>query len=232
MSHPLPFHSTDYSSSSNASFWGLGGVNGPPAAEPSPNGGGSAGPGASSPPRDPTDANACIETGSDRPVMQGADMVEYFSLSPGAAHVVGSADITSVYNNYTFRFSTHENRRKFETNQTRYLPQWGGFCSYGISTENWWTWEQVKAAGPDGNPDVWLILNGHIYFFMYKAPRYYFELLLANSSLPESPIERGDYKWANYTKGEPLTFLNTDCFWSDEDCGMNGNSCWTDDMVV
>ena len=71
-------------------------------------------------------------------------MVEYFSLSPGAAHVVGSADITSVYNNYTFRFSTHENRRKFETNQTRYLPQWGGFCSYGISTENWWTWEQVK----------------------------------------------------------------------------------------
>mmetsp|Transcript_15356 Transcript_15356/g.40586 ORF Transcript_15356/g.40586 Transcript_15356/m.40586 type:complete len:114 (-) Transcript_15356:340-681(-) len=70
------------------------------------------------------------------------------------------------------------------------------------------------------------------YFFMYKAPRYYFELLLANSSLPESPIERGDYKWANYTKGEPLTFLNTDCFWSDEDCGMNGNSCWTDDMVV
>ena len=58
------------------------------------------------------------------------------------------------------------------------------------------------------------------------------ELLLANTSLPESPIERGDYKWSNFTSGEVGSYFNTDCFWNDDDCGMNGNSCWTDDMVA
>ncbi|CAN0556487.1 unnamed protein product, partial [Laminaria digitata] len=44
-----------------------------------------------------------------------------------------------------------------------YIPAWGGFCSYGISEEDWWTRANL---GPDADPNSWLITEGgSLHFF-------------------------------------------------------------------
>lgn len=43
----------------------------------------------------------------------------------------------------------------FEADPTAYLPQYGGFCSWGIAEEEWWT---ADTLGPNANPDVWEVL--------------------------------------------------------------------------
>lgn len=46
---------------------------------------------------------------------------------------------------------------------TRYIPAWGGFCSWGISEEDWWTAENL---GPQADPNMWLITDdGILHFF-------------------------------------------------------------------
>lgn len=44
----------------------------------------------------------------------------------------------------------------------RYLPAWGGFCSYGISHEIIWNQDNL---GPSSNPDFWLIVDDQLYLF-------------------------------------------------------------------
>ncbi|CAN0022069.1 unnamed protein product, partial [Laminaria digitata] len=36
----------------------------------------------------------------------------------------------------------------------RYLPAWGGFCSYGVANETVWTGTTL---GPFGDPSKWAI---------------------------------------------------------------------------
>ena len=76
---------------------------------------------------------------------------------------------------------------------------------------------------------MWLIHDDVLYFFMYKVPRYYFEVLLASGN---DVVDRGNSRWANFTDGDVDGYFNTDCYWSDADCGMSGDSCYEDDMVV
>lgn len=46
---------------------------------------------------------------------------------------------------------------------TKYIPAWGGFCSYGIADEGVWT---VDTLGPFGDPSVWTIsLDGKLHVF-------------------------------------------------------------------
>ncbi|CAM9677037.1 unnamed protein product [Sphacelaria rigidula] len=43
------------------------------------------------------------------------------------------------------------------------MPAWGGFCSWGISNEDWWTKDSL---GPDADPHSWLITDdGVLHFF-------------------------------------------------------------------
>lgn len=44
----------------------------------------------------------------------------------------------------------------------RYIPAWGGFCSYGVAREIIWN---VENLGPASNPDYWTIYNGVLYLF-------------------------------------------------------------------
>lgn len=45
---------------------------------------------------------------------------------------------------------------------TRYLPAWGGFCSYGIAHESVWNEANL---GPASNPDYWLMVDGVLHLF-------------------------------------------------------------------
>ena len=38
---------------------------------------------------------------------------------------------------YTYNFVSEANKKAFLKSPSTYVPQFGGFCSYGISSETW-----------------------------------------------------------------------------------------------
>lgn len=54
------------------------------------------------------------------PVLEGADMVSYFSLEEGDGAVFGDEQYESVYNGYRFWFQSEENQALFEVNHKSY----------------------------------------------------------------------------------------------------------------
>ena len=116
------------------------------------------------------DPNACILTSN--PVLNGYDVVAYFSLKPDGEAVLGSSLYQATYNEkYSFYFSSEKNLKLFEKEPLRYLPQWGGFCAFGISSEDFWSWEQIQEVG-DENPFLCFFRN-HIHTH-YKCFLYCF----------------------------------------------------------
>lgn len=55
-----------------------------------------------------------------RPVLAGADVVEFFSLPDGSKPVIGKGDITAEHNGYLFFFSSQDNQQLFKV---RHRPE-------------------------------------------------------------------------------------------------------------
>lgn len=51
---------------------------------------------------------------ADLPVLEGVDLVSYFSLEDGAAAMYGFPEYKTVFNGYHFLFVSEENKQKFE----------------------------------------------------------------------------------------------------------------------
>ena len=153
--------------------------------------------------------------------------VEYFNLDAGSAGVAGSSDYQATYgdhgNTYTFYFSTEANQKTFEADPTRYLPQNGGFCSWGIAAEDWWT---EASLGPSGNPDVWEIIDDKLYFFMFDTPRDKFMGLESSDDLDKSAdtaayITAAAERWEDWFDGAAA--YNTACLWYDTTSDVKGS---------
>lgn len=62
--------------------------------------------------------------------IQGYDPVSYFT--DGKA-VAGNFQITAEHEGATYRFATEAHRDQFKKAPQKYLPQYGGYCAYGVS---------------------------------------------------------------------------------------------------
>lgn len=62
--------------------------------------------------------------------IQGYDPVAYFESSKA---IKGNKAITATYQDAVYQFSTESNKTIFLKNPSHYLPQFGGFCAYGMS---------------------------------------------------------------------------------------------------
>lgn len=60
----------------------------------------------------------------------GHDPVAYFNETRA---VPGRADVTAEHDGVTYRFATTANRDAFAAEPGRYLPQYGGYCAYGMA---------------------------------------------------------------------------------------------------
>ena len=154
------------------------------------------------------DVSTC--TSAERgPVLKGYDVVAYFDLNEGEPGVHGKEEIYLKWGGYTWLFSTTVNREKFRANPTKFMPQYGGFCSYGISHESQWTSTNL---GPNTNPDTWQILHGKLYMFMYGLPMGEFM-----DGEVESEIENADKRWSDWFDGDgdgsTTVIMNTGCMW-------------------
>ncbi len=82
--------------------------------------------------------------------IKGYDPVAYFTQNKP---VKGKADVTYVWNEGTWHFSSLENRDLFKKNPEQYAPQYGGWCAYG--------WAQGYPAKIE--PEAWSIVDGKLY---------------------------------------------------------------------
>lgn len=60
----------------------------------------------------------------------GHDPVAYFT---DAKATRGRADISTVHGGVTYRFANAANRDTFRANPEKYLPQYGGYCAFGLA---------------------------------------------------------------------------------------------------
>lgn len=82
----------------------------------------------------------------------GYDVVSYFS---GVAQK-GSEKLTAEHDGATYRFVSTENRKAFESEPTKYLPQFGGYCAWGVA---------AKDSKFPINPETFDIIDGKLYLF-------------------------------------------------------------------
>ena len=110
-----------------------------------------------------TPVNAIAVGDESRVLLGGADVVAYFVEG---RYRQGLPEYSSRYEEVTFRFASAEHKALFDREPARYLPQFGGYCTNGITYGIPW----------GGNADVWRMIDGKLYVFGGAGSRDAFEL--------------------------------------------------------
>lgn len=82
--------------------------------------------------------------------LHGYDAVAYFDAGKPT---LGNAQFATTHDHATYRFSSKANLDAFKVNAGRYVPQFGGYCAFGVSV----------GAKFDGDPLVWRIVDDKLY---------------------------------------------------------------------
>ena len=85
--------------------------------------------------------------------LHGVDPVAFIELGN---RVDGSAGYTAVHDGVAYYFDTAANMKTFESNPKRFVPQNGGFCTFGVSVGKKF----------DGDPNYAAVENGKLYVFL------------------------------------------------------------------
>jgi hypothetical protein len=86
----------------------------------------------------------------DGAAINGFDAVAYFTEGKP---VKGDNKFLLKWNDATWLFVSKENLEKFKSQPEKYSPQFGGFCSFGVS----------KGYKVSSDPDAWTVVNGKLY---------------------------------------------------------------------
>ncbi len=93
----------------------------------------------------------------------GYDVVAYFTDYKA---VKGSKDHSAQYDGVIYYFASEEHKNMFEKDPTHYLPQFGGYCAFGMGKMN----SKVPT-----NPETFKIYNGKLYLFfndLYEGKKF------------------------------------------------------------
>lgn len=82
---------------------------------------------------------------------KGYDVVSYFT---DGRPMAGSPDFTHEYGGVKWQFVSKEHRDLFAANPKKYAPQYGGFCSWGVSVGRLFDVDPVNG---------WTIRDGKLY---------------------------------------------------------------------
>ncbi|SPH24563.1 hypothetical protein DEA8626_03615 [Defluviimonas aquaemixtae] len=92
--------------------------------------------------------------------LHGADPV---SLLDHGENAEGNASHAAAHDGVAYYFASEENLKAFEANPARYVPQYGGFCAFGVSVGKKF----------DGDPSFAAVMDDKLYVFLnedvYKA---------------------------------------------------------------
>ena len=93
----------------------------------------------------------------------GYDIVAYFTDYKA---VEGSKDHSAQHDGVTYYFASEEHKTMFEKDPTYYLPEYGGYCAFGMAKMN----SKVPT-----NPETFKIYNGKLYLFfndLYEGKKF------------------------------------------------------------
>ena len=85
--------------------------------------------------------------------LHGVDPVAFIEIGNRSE---GSAAHTSVHDGVAYYFASEANMKTFEKSPGRYIPQNGGFCTFGVSVGKKF----------NGNPNYAAVENGKLYVFL------------------------------------------------------------------
>ena len=131
--------------------------------------------------------------------IQGYDLVAYFKENKA---VRGTDLFGARYDNTNFFFSSAENRDAFLQDPQRYLPQFGGWCAYGMGVR-----EETHGYPPgkyNVNPEAFKIIDGKLYLFFdgpFKDQR--FNALEEWNKDEENLKKHAEAHWQEINKVEP-----------------------------
>jgi YHS domain-containing protein len=114
-------------------------------------------------------------------ILKGSDVVAYFKEGKP---VKGSSAITSTYHGVTYLFASVANKAEFEKDPAKYVPQYGGFCAYGVASG--------VLADPEG-PSAFLVYKGKLYICGNQGA------LKSFKSDIDSNIDKADKNWRKLT---------------------------------
>ncbi len=108
---------------------------------------------------------------------KGFDLVSYFSDS---AAVEGNSEFVAEHGGHSYQFSSPENRDAFTAEPGKYLPQYGGYCAYGMASGH----------RVDVDPQSFTIVEGKLYLNLNPSiqQRWRFD--------PAAFIKKADGHWA------------------------------------
>ncbi|MCL1078746.1 hypothetical protein D5R81_12345 [Parashewanella spongiae] len=85
--------------------------------------------------------------------LHGIDPVAFLDINN---RIAGNASYVETYQNVAYYFSSEKNKIAFKNNPSKYVPQNGGFCTFGVSVGKKF----------DGNPNFASVENGKLYLFL------------------------------------------------------------------
>ena len=85
--------------------------------------------------------------------LHGVDPVGFVELGNRS---LGRAEYSAVHDGVAYYFSSEANQQSFKAKPSRYVPQNGGFCTFGVSVGKKF----------DGNPNYAAVVDGKLYVFL------------------------------------------------------------------
>lgn len=107
--------------------------------------------------------------------IKGYDPVSYFIVSPEE----GSEEFQMDWNGATWLFSSRQNMELFKNHPQKYAPQFGGYCSFAVTT----------GFTATVDPEAYTIQDGKLYLFNGQNLKVSFMLET------EKSIETAEKKW-------------------------------------
>ncbi len=83
--------------------------------------------------------------------IKGYDAVSYFKGNP----VKGSETLSYEWKKSKWLFSSEANMLEFKSSPDKYVPQFGGYCAFAVST----------GFSAPADPAIWIINDAKLYFF-------------------------------------------------------------------
>jgi len=108
--------------------------------------------------------------------LHGYDPVAYFTQGRPAR---GSDALVHVHEGAAYRFSSQAHLDRFKQDPELFLPQYGGFCAYGVSVGKKF----------DGDPRLWKIEDGKLYLNLNE------EIYATFLEDIDGNVEKADRNW-------------------------------------
>lgn len=112
--------------------------------------------------------------------LQGYSPVSYLDLSIAQK---GLKEHKTTYNGLAYYFTNNDQKKSFEANPKKYLPQYGGYCAFGISV----------GAKFRVDPNKFVVKEGKYYLFLYDLEVDAQQLWLAGNH--KELVSKADNNW-------------------------------------